>query len=150
MHALLVMEELSGKVTVEEFDTISNGFRESRARERGSEWLKVQLKHKVPIETAKIERSQLTIKTRDISHQISKINKIFTQKKKKVGLPSINKFFLEVQVLRNLQLLNNKSMDVDSNVLPHSRPRPKSKSHPWRQNYGFLNSTTPAKCIRKT
>lgn len=89
MHALLVMEELSGKVTVEEFDTISNGFRESRARERGSEWLKVQLKHKVPIETAKIERSQLTIKTRDISHQISKINKIFTQKKKKlVYLPS--------------------------------------------------------------
>lgn len=53
VHALLVMEELGGKVTVEELDTVSDGFRESRARERRSEWLKVQLKHKVPIDTAK-------------------------------------------------------------------------------------------------
>lgn len=52
VHALLVMEELCRKVTVEELNAISNGLGKSWAGERSVEWFEVQLKHKVAIGTA--------------------------------------------------------------------------------------------------
>lgn len=52
VHALLVMEKLCRKVTVEELDTISNRLGKSWFRERCIEWLKVQFEHKVAIKTA--------------------------------------------------------------------------------------------------
>ena len=53
MHALLVMEELGGEVTVEELHAVTDRLGKSRAREGGREGLKVQLEHKVAIDTAK-------------------------------------------------------------------------------------------------
>ena len=54
-------------------------------------------------------------------------------------LPPIHKFFLEMQILRHKQLLNNKRTHIHANILPNTRPWTNSKRNPWRQNYGFLN-----------
>ena len=40
--------------------------------------------------------------------------------------------------LSRCKLLNNKSMEIDSYVLPNTRPWPHSKSNPWWQHYCFL------------
>lgn len=66
-----------------------------------------------------------------------KTKKSHLRSQKKV-LPSIHKFLFEVQVLSHSQLLNNQSVDVNSDVFPNTRPWTDSKSHPWRQNNSFL------------
>lgn len=46
--------------------------------------------------------------------------------------PSIHEFFFKVQVLRHTKLVNNKSMDIYSNVFPNTRPRTDRQGHPGR------------------
>ncbi|CAL5383977.1 unnamed protein product [Camellia sinensis] len=61
------------------------------------------------------------------------------QLKNKVAIArSFNKFFFEMKILRDAQLLNNKGINIHSDVFPDTGPQPNSKSNPWRQNYCFL------------
>jgi hypothetical protein len=46
-------------------------------------------------------------------------------------LPSFHKLFLELQVLRDTQLLDSKLAHVDSHILPDTRPRADGKCNPW-------------------
>jgi hypothetical protein len=50
-----------------------------------------------------------------------------------------------MKILSNTQLLNNKCLDIQSNVLPDTRPRAQSKSNPWRHNNCFLKPTESTK-----
>ncbi|GMP98846.1 hypothetical protein CsSME_00046571 [Camellia sinensis var. sinensis] len=43
-----------------------------------------------------------------------------------------------MKILRDAQLLNNKGINIHSDVFPDTGPQPNSKSNPWRQNYCFL------------
>ena len=62
------------------------------------------------------------------------------QLKNEVGIrTSINKLLLEAQVLGSLQLFYNKSMDIDTKVLPNTRPWTNCQSNSGRQNNCFLS-----------
>jgi hypothetical protein len=53
-----------------------------------------------------------------------------------------------MKILSNTQLLNNKCLDIHSDVLPDTRPWAHSKGNPWRQNNCFLKQQN--KKIKKT
>lgn len=130
------MEELCGEVAVKEIHSITNVLRKSWSRNRCSEWLKIQLKNKVSIQTA--PRSHTITQNAKHIIQFSSGFTLTESKLQKVMLPSINKFLFEVQELRRSQLLNYKSMNIHPYVLPHTGPRANSKCNPWRQNNCFL------------
>lgn len=105
-QTLLVMEELSREVTVEELNTISNVFGKRWARDRRIEWLKVELKREITVLTAIQNAIFLVLKDRDISkNRVLKLEK---------WLHSIDELFLEMKKLSRLKLLNDKIMEIDS------------------------------------
>lgn len=58
-HAFFIMEHFCREMPVEELDSVSDGFRERRLRERGGEGCEIQLKNKVSIGTAP-SKNQIT------------------------------------------------------------------------------------------
>lgn len=63
MHALFVMEEFGREVSVKKLDTITNRLGKSRTRERGVEWLEIQLQDEVAVGTAAHEAKREKIKS---------------------------------------------------------------------------------------
>jgi hypothetical protein len=53
-------------------------------------------------------------------------------------IPFFHKLFLELQVLRNSQLLNSELTDVDPHILPDTRPRADGKCNPWGDDNRLL------------
>ena len=47
-----------------------------------------------------------------------------------INIPFFYKLFLELQVLRDPQLLNSELDDIDPHIFPHTRPRD-GKCNPW-------------------
>jgi hypothetical protein len=54
------------------------------------------------------------------------------------NIPFFHKLFLELQVLRDPQLLNNELDDIGPHIFPHTRPRADGKCNPCGYNNYFL------------
>lgn len=53
-------------------------------------------------------------------------------------IPFFHKLFLELQVLRDSQLLNSELADIDPHILPDTRSGADGKCNPWGDNNCFL------------